>query len=500
MTATLRELNELPEMRQVTLCELDVPDCVVRNVELCVSTPVHFQKDVLYCVTWLRSYYDPALDNLIRRAYQDGVAGLMFVRPGSADTAQICPTHLAEMSRRLGIAVLLCPEGQFSQVWSAIVARLASDEFTRLQQWRDTVKGLSTAAAKFVSVDEFMQTAGLDLGYDLQWNAQPSAKHESVPVRVNDSVIGHLIHSGLGEKTEVTRDLLQVVGQLAAAVHLVDLTKSQSRSHHHSDLLQIMLNERSDADTIIKIAHRAKLDSNVRTWVIAFAARGRMQDGHSSALWDSLLEEAHQQLERQKILCLSGYFSGYPTLLVQDRPGRHSTESEEWLDAIVGAVVPANAIAGVSNSHSLGTGLADGFKEAMEAVVVGRALEKPERLVHSASLGRDRLFYALLTSPFAQWVTRALLQPVIDSDQSHRTDYLRTLAAYMQHDRKLLDTARALNLHRNSLRYRLSNIEQLVGVQLDDPEQAFLLQLAVLSYRAHGFAAPLSIHNDDLQW
>ena len=38
----------------------------------------------------------------------------------------------------------------------------------------------------------------------------------------------------------------------------------------------------------------------------------------------------------------------------------------------------------------------------------------------------------------------------------------------MKHDRSIADTARAMNLHRNTLLYRLKRLEELVAEDLED--------------------------------
>lgn len=72
-----------------------------------------------------------------------------------------------------------------------------------------------------------------------------------------------------------------------------------------------------------------------------------------------------------------------------------------------------------------------------------------------------------------------VLAPLLASDEQRGTDHLRTLRVYLAHDRHLQQTAGALHLHVNSLRYRLQRIERLVGMNLHDADDLFHLELAV---------------------
>ncbi len=65
-----------------------------------------------------------------------------------------------------------------------------------------------------------------------------------------------------------------------------------------------------------------------------------------------------------------------------------------------------------------------------------------------------------------------------------RADLLGTVAAYLRHRGHWEEAARALDVHRNSLRHRMSVAEKLLGVSLDDPDVSAHLWLAL---RRRGF-------------
>ena len=57
----------------------------------------------------------------------------------------------------------------------------------------------------------------------------------------------------------------------------------------------------------------------------------------------------------------------------------------------------------------------------------------------------------------------------MDYDTRHHSSYSDTLRVYLEMERNHLATARALNLHRNSLSYRIQKIAQITGADFDDP-------------------------------
>ena len=55
-------------------------------------------------------------------------------------------------------------------------------------------------------------------------------------------------------------------------------------------------------------------------------------------------------------------------------------------------------------------------------------------------------------------------------DAANESDYLHTLEVFLKQERRLMDAARALFIHRNTLIYRIERIQKLTGLNLDDPD------------------------------
>ncbi|HEX8917697.1 MAG TPA: helix-turn-helix domain-containing protein [Chloroflexota bacterium] len=79
---------------------------------------------------------------------------------------------------------------------------------------------------------------------------------------------------------------------------------------------------------------------------------------------------------------------------------------------------------------------------------------------------------------------RARLGPLMD-DRAGRKDLLRTLEVYLDSGSSVAAAARILSVHRNTVLYRLSTLQQLLGTSLDDGRDVFALSLALRLYRLH---------------
>jgi purine catabolism regulator len=76
---------------------------------------------------------------------------------------------------------------------------------------------------------------------------------------------------------------------------------------------------------------------------------------------------------------------------------------------------------------------------------------------------------------------RAVLGPLAESAQQ---DELRTLEEFLRAHGSVNAVARALFLHRNTVRQRLKRIAALTGADLEDADQRVQLYLAVLGQTA----------------
>lgn len=72
---------------------------------------------------------------------------------------------------------------------------------------------------------------------------------------------------------------------------------------------------------------------------------------------------------------------------------------------------------------------------------------------------------------------------IADHDRENGTPYLETLSTYLQEGCRSQACADTMGLHVTTLRYRLSRIQELFGVDVESPDKRFAVELAI---RLHG--------------
>lgn len=138
---------------------------------------------------------------------------------------------------------------------------------------------------------------------------------------------------------------------------------------------------------------------------------------------------------------------------------------------------------GIGSEHAGILGLRVAFQEAAEAAEIGREIFGPGQVTPFADLGAYRLLYTFRGSPELASFCRETLAPLTSYDAKNHSSLVETLDAYFRHDASLGAAAEALHLHRNSLAYRLRRICELTGLDLDNLEDRFRLQLALKARR-----------------
>jgi DNA-binding PucR family transcriptional regulator len=129
----------------------------------------------------------------------------------------------------------------------------------------------------------------------------------------------------------------------------------------------------------------------------------------------------------------------------------------------------------------------DGFPlscwEAELALRMQKAAGGPDRVTLFDDLG----IYKILatagdTSAMERFVTE-WLGSLIDYDAEHGTPLVLTLSQYLDCGGNYDASARALSVHRSTLKYRLRRIRQVSGHELGRPDVQFNLQVATHAWR-----------------
>jgi len=123
------------------------------------------------------------------------------------------------------------------------------------------------------------------------------------------------------------------------------------------------------------------------------------------------------------------------------------------------------------------------LKCAKQALSIGRALDDRGRVFIHDRLGAYSLLLEISDREIVREFVRSRIGPLLDHDNRRNLSLTETLEKYLRTGCSLKETAQSLFIHVATLKYRLRRIEELVHVDLKDPETRFDLRLALYANR-----------------
>lgn len=134
---------------------------------------------------------------------------------------------------------------------------------------------------------------------------------------------------------------------------------------------------------------------------------------------------------------------------------------------------------GVGNLHSGPQAnlseLGNGINESLFAERTAEVTE--DSLSYFSEIG---IYSILMSSHNDVWFHNfynAFITPIIQHDQKYNTELLDTAMKYIENDGKIIETSHALFVHKNTIRYRINKIKELLN--MEDSELSFLEQLSI---------------------
>lgn len=133
---------------------------------------------------------------------------------------------------------------------------------------------------------------------------------------------------------------------------------------------------------------------------------------------------------------------------------------------------------GIGKWYQDSVNLNKSYQEAKMALQYGKVWFENKHIFHINDLGVFHLIIHLHKEILYDYC-QEYLSSLIESDEKHGTEYLKTLNAYFQHQGIITEVSDALYIHPNTLRNRLKKIEDLTGVQLQNTVEFLNLMVAV---------------------
>jgi sugar diacid utilization regulator len=313
----------------------------------------------------------------------------------------------------------------------------------------------------------------------------------SVPVVAGEAAIGYFVapdahgDSGIGAR-------LVLHAAASAAGRLLDLARRARElpARSRSELLaELLMSEAAINEDLLDRARQLAIP--VGGWHVAVRIEA---DDLEAADQDEVrrfeLLDAVGQAALQAAAATGGtwYLSriGRAIVLIRvtsSNPGpqagaRAARSAERALQAIGARFAALRFRAGVGSPHEGPMGLRASATEARSALAAARAARRPAGVAAHDAVGVQRMLMEWYSSDTARASVREQLAPLEKLGPGRAETAIQTLAVYLDEQGSLVKTAQRLHLHRNAVANRLRGITELLEIDLEDPDQRLVLQLA----------------------
>lgn len=119
------------------------------------------------------------------------------------------------------------------------------------------------------------------------------------------------------------------------------------------------------------------------------------------------------------------------------------------------------------------------YREALQAMDVGKRLKLGRQIVEFNSLGVYQLLSELENIKVVEDFSNQIIAPLAKYDDDHNGSLVQTLEAYFSHHGNISRTAESLFVHRNTLLYRMDRIQELTGQDLNNANMRLALHLSL---------------------
>jgi len=197
---------------------------------------------------------------------------------------------------------------------------------------------------------------------------------------------------------------------------------------------------------------------------------------------EAMTELVRQELRFRRIDGLVGQYVDRTVLLLPIDDAQHTLRMKQNTDAIRQRLQDAVGVGyvncGVGRPRQGLKELRESFKEAEKALALSDQLWSQPRVTFFGDLSLYELLLSVNPEQLRSF-SESWLKDIISYDDQHKSELLETLDAYFNSNGNMRLTAKELNIHRNTLVYRLNRIAEITQLDMDDANVHLNLRLAL---------------------
>lgn len=177
------------------------------------------------------------------------------------------------------------------------------------------------------------------------------------------------------------------------------------------------------------------------------------------------------------------YRNGILIIFTEDRLElKNFKNNVDYLINTLGIQMPDYYI-GVSNLHSTLVELDQGIKESLFAQKTCEV--SPLTFNYFNDIGIFSILIPFIDETWMHSFYNRIIDPIKSYDEKYNTELFHTAIKYIENDGKIIETSKALFLHKNTIRYRIGKIKELLNMEACEGSFYEQLSIAVKLYKIY---------------
>ena len=315
------------------------------------------------------------------------------------------------------------------------------------------------------------------------------------PIRIEKSIYGYLVMCGESRFDDnINGQAIEQGSFVAALEFLKERNTQETKKHLMRDLVNDILEGSSNEETLKERGRYFgwNLESGMAVFAVDLSESSCKRK--NIGLYLDLVKIAIKKLSPESIVVNKS-----DKIVVFVKPHR----GEEWEDGDHKAYSHIKCIVekihgeGISEIEDLkvrtGIGryyksinqISKSYREALKALKIGKLIGSRESIIHYDDTEVYKFLMEASNREQLKQYSHATLKKLIEYDKQNGTDLMTTLEIYIKNGKRIDKTAEDLFVHRNTVRYRIDRIIDIMGIDMDDGEILFNIYFSLKALNAY---------------
>jgi sugar diacid utilization regulator len=229
----------------------------------------------------------------------------------------------------------------------------------------------------------------------------------------------------------------------------------------------------------LTVSQRIKfLNWNMKPYIYVIAIETKKFETENN-VFTNIIESIQQIVSDSRVI-----FYQNKILIIHTCDKEISKHNEENLNLVRKLLNREKRRAGISRYFTSITEIYEHYNQALKALEIGLNMNNQDNMFFY----EDYVLYDMLDLCREDRNLKLFCHPALfnlfEYDKVNATDFTQCLHTYLLHNRDITETSNICHLHRNTIKYRISRIEEIIKIDLGDCDIAFhlLLSFKILEY------------------